>query len=239
MQGYCEKVNTFFNDKFFVCISDGNLQFYRDSSKSKLVDSVVLNNKTTIHESDDRTLKLTNILLESGGSLPKFSVKFDDQQIRNEWKKAIEEACRPTAAAAATLREAEVVTINETLLSKCLFFGSWHRRSFQLIAAGAGRFYLERKDGEKLRCVSVVTAETRAVHKPAGKYHCIEITSLQPNLSYVLKTDDETKAIHIQNAINQAAAVAAAAAAAAAAEAEAAAAAEAAAEAAMGSRHSL
>ncbi len=100
MQGYCEKVNTLLNDKFFFSIAEGNLQFYRDSSKSKLVDCVVLNNKTVIQDQGEKSLKLTNIFMQSGNQAPKFVLKCDDASIRNEWRSAIEAACRPTATSA-------------------------------------------------------------------------------------------------------------------------------------------
>jgi hypothetical protein len=100
MQGYCEKVNTLLNDRFYFSIADGNLQFHRDSTKSKLVDCIVLNNKTAIKDKGDKSLELANIFMESGSNVPKYVMKFDDANIRSEWRHAIEAACRPATTSA-------------------------------------------------------------------------------------------------------------------------------------------
>lgn len=100
MQGYCEKVNTLLNDRFYFSIADGNLRFHRDSTKSKLVDCIVLNNKTVLKDKGGKSLELSNIFMESGSSAPKFVMKFDDTNIRSEWRHAIEAACRPATASA-------------------------------------------------------------------------------------------------------------------------------------------
>lgn len=100
MQGYCEKVNTLLNDKFYFSLADGNLQFYRDSSMSKLVDCVVLTNKTVIQDKGEKALKLTNIFMQSGRQAPKFVLKFEDSNIRSQWRSAIDGACRPATVSA-------------------------------------------------------------------------------------------------------------------------------------------
>ena len=71
--------------------------------------------------------------------------------------------------------------------SICRIFHTRHRRSLQLVPAGAGRAFLLRRDGEQLRHVSVVTADTQV--KRDGKRILIEC--LQPELAYCLEGDDD------------------------------------------------
>jgi hypothetical protein len=88
------------NDKFYFSIADGNLQFDRDSSISNLVDCVVLTNKTVIQDKGEKALKLTDIFMQSGHQSPKFVLKFEDSNIRSQWRSAIERACMPSTVSA-------------------------------------------------------------------------------------------------------------------------------------------
>jgi hypothetical protein len=98
MQGYCEKVNFFKNDKIYVSIEDGNLQIYQDSAKIKSGDCIVLTNKTVAEEEGNKSLVLKNIFMKSGNSTPTFVLKFDDANIRSQWRSAIEVTCRPASS---------------------------------------------------------------------------------------------------------------------------------------------
>jgi seryl-tRNA synthetase len=99
MQGYCEKVNFFKNDKIYLSAEDGNLQIYRDSEKIKSIDCVVLTNKTVMEDEGKKSLKLMNIFMKSGNPTPTFVLKFDDANIRSQWRGAIEAACRSASSA--------------------------------------------------------------------------------------------------------------------------------------------
>ena len=89
MEGYCSKVNTLFDDKHYFCIADGEVRFYQDSSKAKLVDSVILCDKTTAEAVGPDRLKLKNFFMRSGKTDAKFTIKFDDALIRDQWMAAI------------------------------------------------------------------------------------------------------------------------------------------------------
>lgn len=99
MQGYCEKVNLFKNDKIYVSAEDGNLQIYRDSEKVKTIDCIILTNKTVMEDEGKKSLVLKNIFMKSGNPTPTFVLKFDDANIRSQWRSAIEAACRPASSA--------------------------------------------------------------------------------------------------------------------------------------------